>query len=104
MDLIEYDGDVWFTNGWSEFAQHHSLKNGQLLFFKYAGLSQFDAVILGKNGLEIDYPVLNSALFYESDIDDGSDDDDDFSLPDKRRETDAANSILLEKNEKKLWR
>ena len=81
MDFIENDGDVWFTNGWSEFAQHHSLKNGQLLFFKDAGFSQFDVVILGKNGLEINYPVLNSAQFNESDIDDGSDDDDDDVSP-----------------------
>ncbi|GMN66977.1 hypothetical protein TIFTF001_036038 [Ficus carica] len=41
---------------------------------KTLGLAQFDAVILGKNGLEIDYPVLNSALFNESDIDDGESD------------------------------
>ena len=79
MGLRESNGDIWLAKGWREFAQHHSLENGQALFFKYKGRSHFDVVIVGVSGLEIDYPILNSNQFNESDIDDGDDDDDDVS-------------------------
>ncbi|GMN29828.1 hypothetical protein TIFTF001_002581 [Ficus carica] len=35
MGLREYNGDIWLAKGWPEFVQHHSLENGQALFFKY---------------------------------------------------------------------
>ncbi|GMN66976.1 hypothetical protein TIFTF001_036037 [Ficus carica] len=63
------NGDFWLKKGWSEFAKHHSLENEQTLLFRYKGCSEFDVVIIGTNGLEIDYPTN------ESDID--ADDDDD---------------------------
>ncbi|EXB37229.1 B3 domain-containing transcription factor VRN1 [Morus notabilis] len=70
-------GDIWLCKGWPEFVQHFSLENGQALFFKYKGCSQFDVVIIGVTGLEIDYSITNSTQVIESDIDDGDNDDDD---------------------------
>ncbi|XP_024030899.1 B3 domain-containing transcription factor VRN1-like [Morus notabilis] len=64
-------GDIWLCKGWPEFVQHFSLENGQALFFKYRGCSQFDVVIIGVTGLEIDYSITNSTQVIESDIDDG---------------------------------
>ncbi|EXB37252.1 B3 domain-containing transcription factor VRN1 [Morus notabilis] len=77
MGLTKYDGDIWLCKGWPEFVQHYSLENGQALFFKYKGCSQFDVVIIGVTGLEIDYSITNSTQVIESDIDDGDNDDDD---------------------------
>lgn len=74
--LTKYDGDVWSAKGWLEFAHYFSLENGQTLIFSYKGCSQFDVVIIGTNGLEIDYPLIisnfNSTPIKETDIDDAS--------------------------------
>ncbi|KAE9597110.1 putative transcription factor B3-Domain family [Lupinus albus] len=50
------NGDVWFSNGWKEFAQYLSLEVSQFLVFRYEGKSLFHVIIFGKRALEIKYP------------------------------------------------
>ncbi|XP_019423704.1 PREDICTED: B3 domain-containing transcription factor VRN1-like isoform X2 [Lupinus angustifolius] len=54
---IKKDGDVWFSNGWKEFAQYLSLEVSQFLVFRYEGKSRFYVIIFGKSALEIKYPL-----------------------------------------------
>ncbi|MED6123097.1 hypothetical protein PIB30_046131 [Stylosanthes scabra] len=60
-------GDVFFSNGWKEFAQHLSLEARQFLVFRYevkksnnnnnnSNKNKFDVVVLSSSGLEIKYP------------------------------------------------
>ncbi|RHN51324.1 putative transcription factor B3-Domain family [Medicago truncatula] len=51
------DYDVWFCNGWKEFANYLSLRDSQLLVFRYRKKSLFDVIVFGKCGLEIKYPL-----------------------------------------------
>ncbi|KAK7273715.1 hypothetical protein RIF29_14775 [Crotalaria pallida] len=53
---MKRDGDVWFRNGWKEFAEYLSLDVAQFLMFQHQGKSHFKVVIFGKNALEIKYP------------------------------------------------
>jgi len=50
------DYDVWFCNGWKEFANYVSLSDSQLLVFKFNENSLFNVIVLRKCGLEIKYP------------------------------------------------
>ncbi|ESQ30540.1 hypothetical protein EUTSA_v10011760mg [Eutrema salsugineum] len=61
--------EVWFENGWSEFAKAHSLSKGHFLYFYYKGNSSFRVVIFDVSALEIDYP-LDKVDVIESDDDD----------------------------------
>ncbi|CAL0313977.1 unnamed protein product [Lupinus luteus] len=54
---IKKDGDVWFSNGWKEFAQYLSLEVSQFLVFRYEGKSRFHVIVFGKSALEIKYPI-----------------------------------------------
>ncbi|CAK8565813.1 unnamed protein product [Lathyrus sativus] len=50
------NGEVWFQEGWKNFTQNYSLRHGCLVVFKYKeGTSVLDVVIIGHNGVEIDY-------------------------------------------------
>ncbi|OIW01864.1 hypothetical protein TanjilG_07159 [Lupinus angustifolius] len=53
---IKRDGDVWFLNGWKEFAEYLSLDAAQFLMFQYEEKSQFKVIVFGKSALEIKYP------------------------------------------------
>ncbi|XP_020206683.1 B3 domain-containing transcription factor VRN1 isoform X1 [Cajanus cajan] len=53
--LTEHDGEIWFQDGWKEFAAHYSLDHGHLLFFEYEETSHFDVHIFDNSALEIDY-------------------------------------------------
>ncbi|KAK7273653.1 hypothetical protein RIF29_14711 [Crotalaria pallida] len=53
---MKRDGDVWFRNGWKEFAEYLSLDVAQFLMFQHQGKSHFNVVIFDKNALEIEYP------------------------------------------------
>ena len=53
---LKRDGDVWFHNGWKEFAEYLSLEESQFLVFRYEGKSKFSVIVLGLSGLEIKYP------------------------------------------------
>ncbi|KAM4096262.1 hypothetical protein ACJW30_08G092100 [Castanea mollissima] len=55
--LTKRDGEVWFQNGWCEFASCHTLTPGHLLVFKYEGNSQFYVLIFDATTTKIDYPL-----------------------------------------------
>ncbi|CAJ2657196.1 unnamed protein product [Trifolium pratense] len=45
------DYDVWFCNGWKEFANYLSLSDSQCLVFQYQGNSLFNVIGFGQSGL-----------------------------------------------------
>lgn len=49
--------EVWFDNGWSEFAKAHSLSEGHFLLFHYTENSSFRVMIFGVSASEIKYPL-----------------------------------------------
>lgn len=52
------DGEVWFEEGWREFATYYSLTQGHLVLFKYVkGASRLEVKIFDKSCLEIEYPL-----------------------------------------------
>ncbi|XP_057732009.1 B3 domain-containing protein LOC_Os12g40080-like [Arachis stenosperma] len=62
MDWEKRDADVCFVQGWKKFAEFYSLEKEQVLMFKYEGKSRFNVIILGRSGLEREYPLLNGTL------------------------------------------
>ncbi|KAI9121840.1 hypothetical protein K1719_007230 [Acacia pycnantha] len=56
VHLKTHDNEVWFQEGWKEFACFYSLDEGHLILFKYEGTSQFDVHLFDMSALEIDYP------------------------------------------------
>jgi len=77
------NGEIWFEKGWNIFTGNYSLEQGCLVVFKYRGTSKFDVLILGQNGIEIDYD-------YSSDTDDQIDnvvqsDDESREILDERK-------------------
>ncbi|KAK7252248.1 hypothetical protein RIF29_36065 [Crotalaria pallida] len=73
VDWIKKDGDVWFSNGWKEFAQYLSLEVSQFLVFRYEGKSRFHVIIFGKSAIEIKYPLTEGG-------EEVNDDESDYSL------------------------
>ena len=57
VKLTKRDGEVWFQNGWCEFASYHALTVGSLLVFRYEGNSQFSVLIFDATATEIEYPL-----------------------------------------------
>ncbi|KAJ4843264.1 hypothetical protein Tsubulata_009867 [Turnera subulata] len=58
MEVLRCNGDVWFCNGWQEFAEFYSLKHGNFVFFNNQGNSQFSVAIVNETTcVEIKYPV-----------------------------------------------
>ncbi|GMY09767.1 B3 domain-containing protein REM16-like [Fagus crenata] len=51
VDLTTNDDTLFFNHGWQEFVQDHSLKETDLLVFRYDGGSQFDVLIFDGNNL-----------------------------------------------------
>ena len=41
VELTDSDGEVWFQNGWQEFANYHSLKQGHLLVLRLKEIPTF---------------------------------------------------------------
>ncbi|XAR57839.1 hypothetical protein NMG60_11026121 [Bertholletia excelsa] len=56
VELMNFNGDVWFCKGWKEFAEHYKLGFGHFLMFGYEGNSYFHVVIIDKSATEIEYP------------------------------------------------
>ncbi|KAK4271072.1 hypothetical protein QN277_019818 [Acacia crassicarpa] len=56
VHLKTHDNEVWFQEGWNEFARFYSLDEGHLILFKYEGTSWFDVHLFDMSALEIDYP------------------------------------------------
>ena len=57
VKLTKRDGEVWFQNGWHEFANCHALTVGSLLVFRYEGNSGFSVLIFDAIAIEIKYPL-----------------------------------------------
>ncbi|CAI0553980.1 unnamed protein product [Linum tenue] len=57
VDVVRDEIGVWFSNGWGEFAEFHSLEFGHFLVFEYEGCSRFSVVICDKTAVEIAYPI-----------------------------------------------
>jgi hypothetical protein len=55
------DYNVWFCNGWKEFANYLSLGDSQFLVFQYKGNSLFNVIGFGKCRLEIKYPLREAS-------------------------------------------
>ncbi|KAG2314212.1 hypothetical protein Bca52824_017334 [Brassica carinata] len=99
--------DVWFNNGWSEFAEAHSISEGHFLYFCYEGNSSFRVMIFDVSASEIDYP-MDKVHVIESDDDEDvmevmcTDDEDGFTRVESS-DTDSSDeeAIDLEKLLKK---
>ncbi|KDP44968.1 hypothetical protein JCGZ_01468 [Jatropha curcas] len=59
VELFKCDGEIWFRNGWQEFAEYYSLAHSYFIVFEYDQHSNchFNVLILDKSATEIDYPV-----------------------------------------------
>ncbi|CAI8583848.1 unnamed protein product [Vicia faba] len=51
IELTTRDGTLYFTNGWQQFVKEHSLKENDLLVFKYNGESLFEVLIFDGESL-----------------------------------------------------
>ncbi|KAJ1394935.1 DNA-binding barrel domain superfamily [Sesbania bispinosa] len=56
MYWTKHDSDIWFQNGWKEFATNYSLDHGHMVLFEYKDSSHFEVHIFDKSTLEIQYP------------------------------------------------
>lgn len=61
--------EIWFHEGWSEFAEAHSIKEGHFLLFQYKENSSFRVIIFNVSACEIKYP-LDAVHISDSDSDD----------------------------------
>ncbi|CAK8565828.1 unnamed protein product [Lathyrus sativus] len=69
------NGDIWFEKGWKTFTRNYSLQHGCLVVFKYKErTSELDVLIIGQNGVEIDYDSSCNTLA-ETDNPDHCDDE-----------------------------
>ncbi|XP_030923313.1 B3 domain-containing transcription factor VRN1-like [Quercus lobata] len=57
VKLTKHDGEVWFENGWCEFASCHALTMGHLVAFRYEGNSAFSVLVFDATATEIEYPL-----------------------------------------------
>ncbi|XP_065871605.1 B3 domain-containing protein At1g49475-like [Euphorbia lathyris] len=60
VEISKVGEEVWLGKGWVEFSEHHSLKYGHLLMFKYQGNSQFNVLIFDMSATEVKYPIPGS--------------------------------------------
>ncbi|CAN8258829.1 unnamed protein product [Cochlearia groenlandica] len=49
--------ELWFQEGWSEFAEANSINKGHFLLFEYKGNSSFRVLIFDVTTSEIEYPL-----------------------------------------------
>ena len=57
VKLTKHDGEVWFENGWCEFASCHALTMGHLVVFRYEGNSAFSVLAFDATATEIKYSL-----------------------------------------------
>ncbi|XP_057989547.1 B3 domain-containing protein Os03g0212300-like isoform X2 [Hevea brasiliensis] len=60
VERLNNEGEIWLGEGWKEFAQHHSLEQDYVIFFKHVEDCHFDVIICDESGLEIEYPDHDS--------------------------------------------
>lgn len=53
---------IWFSDGWHEFVNYHSISVGYFLLFKYERNSTFQVIIFDKSTCEIRYPYYYGGL------------------------------------------
>nr|KYP41675.1 B3 domain-containing transcription factor VRN1 [Cajanus cajan] len=58
---LRHDGDVWFCNGWKEFATYSRLEASHFVVFRYEGNSSFNVIIFGKSAVEVEYPLSSDS-------------------------------------------
>ncbi|WCJ33808.1 AP2/B3-like transcriptional factor family protein [Euphorbia peplus] len=56
IGVSKAEDNIWFDDGWVEFAEHHSICNGHLLVFAYTGSCSFNVSIFDTTAYEIEYP------------------------------------------------
>ncbi|KFK36009.1 hypothetical protein AALP_AA4G065900 [Arabis alpina] len=84
--------EVWFENGWSEFAEAHSISKGHFLFFHYKENSSFLVTIFDVSAMEIDYP-LDKVNVIKSD-DDDDDEEKGFSGFENSDNNDSSEGVI----------
>ncbi|CAI0429418.1 unnamed protein product [Linum tenue] len=57
MELYEDGSRFWVRNGWQELVDHYKLSHGCYLVFEYKSYSRFKLLMLGANGLDLEFPV-----------------------------------------------
>ncbi|XP_050235059.1 uncharacterized protein LOC126683254 [Mercurialis annua] len=62
VGLTRVQNEIWFDNGWHEFAEHHSICKEYLLVFRYRGFSNFSVLIFDVSSCEIEYPHNDQIL------------------------------------------
>nr|GMC65336.1 putative B3 domain-containing protein Os03g0621600 isoform X3 [Ipomoea batatas] len=56
VEIHSFEGKLWFTKGWDDFALRHGLSNIHLLLFKHTGNTSFKVKVLDwVCGYEIDF-------------------------------------------------
>ena len=80
VKLTKRDGDVWFQNGWCEFASCHALTMGSLLVFRYEGNSQVYVLIFDATATEIEYPLDDQPQVHR--VEDNESDDNSIEILD----------------------
>ncbi|KAG7619273.1 DNA-binding pseudobarrel domain superfamily [Arabidopsis suecica] len=60
--------EIWFHEGWSEFAEAHSIEEGHFLLFEYKENSSFRVIIFNASACETNYP-LDAVHIIDSDDD-----------------------------------
>ncbi|BAB01692.1 unnamed protein product [Arabidopsis thaliana] len=60
--------EIWFHEGWSEFAEAHSIEEGHFLLFEYKENSSFRVIIFNVSACETKYP-LDAVHIIDSDDD-----------------------------------
>ncbi|KAJ7961895.1 B3 domain-containing protein [Quillaja saponaria] len=103
VNLTKQDGEVWFQNGWKEFAEHYSLAHGHLLVFRYEKTSYFHVHIFDVSAIEIDYTDQELHVLDKEESDQNEDpsvqiliDSDDDSVADILTESDDESVEILE--------
>ncbi|XP_050914486.1 putative B3 domain-containing protein Os03g0621600 [Lathyrus oleraceus] len=67
ISLAKSGGEIWFGNGWKEFAEFHSLSHYHLLVFRYERTSHFKVHIFDEHAVEINYPLKRVDVNNEED-------------------------------------
>ncbi|WCJ33807.1 AP2/B3-like transcriptional factor family protein [Euphorbia peplus] len=63
--LSKAGNNIWFDDGWQNFAEHHSIGNGHFLLFGYRGLCSFNVLIFDATASEIEYPCDDEGPNYD---------------------------------------
>lgn len=56
VGLEKADQKIWFSDGWQDFAEYHSIQQGYFVVFKYEGNSRFHVLVFDLTATEIQYP------------------------------------------------